>query len=311
MKFRAVLTDHGVNLLERRFLPALEKIGKTCHILLTPHYVILLHNVLNTSGVQAIAQFTKEAIFEDYRISSQYDDRIAFTVDLALLSRALRSSVSMDGDLLQIKLVKKRAKITDTPTPYLTIESKGFRSAVVQDVPITQPMPRREVDELQAALDMAQDLPRTLVQVPNLLQLTSLVERLKNVGDVLEVGVTQYGDLHLHVSTTLVSIGSEFRSLRVLGVRADSAPVDANLNSSERLREALNNELASVVKVDVKQFVKSLQCHHTKPDASFCGIAPNDGCLLMMFQFFIPGTRQTDNSISLHYRLPVLLDGIA
>ncbi|BBN09710.1 hypothetical protein Mp_4g22060 [Marchantia polymorpha subsp. ruderalis] len=62
-------------------------------------------------------------------------------------------------------------------------------------------------------------------------------------------------------------------------------------------------------KFDVKQFVKSLQCHHTKPDASFCGIAPNYGCLLIMLQYFIPGTRQTDNSISLHYRLPVLLDG--
>ncbi|KAG6542819.1 hypothetical protein Mapa_015723 [Marchantia paleacea] len=309
MKFRAVLTDYGVNLLDRRFLPAFEKIGKTCHILLTQHHVILLHNVLNTSGVQAIAQFTKEAIFDDYRLSSQYDDRIAFTVDLGLLSRALKSSVSMDGDLLQIKLVKKRAKITDRPTPYLTIESKGFRSAVVQDVPITQPMPRGEVEELQAALDMAQDLPRTLVQVPNLMQLHALVERLKNVGEVLEVGVTQYGDLHLQVSTTLVSIGSEFRNLRVLGVRADGNSIDATLNSSERLRDALDKSLASVVKVDVKQFVKSLQCHHTKPDASFCGIAPNDGCLLIMLQYFIPGTRQTDNSISLHYRLPVLLDG--
>ncbi|OAE29166.1 hypothetical protein AXG93_1862s1230 [Marchantia polymorpha subsp. ruderalis] len=224
----------------------------------------------------------QEAIFEDYRLSSQYDDRIAFTVDLGLLSRALKSSVSMDGDLLQIKLVKKRAKITDRPTPYLTIESKGFRSAVVQDVPISQPMPRVEVEELQAALDMAQDLPRSersndiilIADVgsgPEFDAAACTGGTAEERGEVLEVGVTQYGDLHLQVSTTLVSIGSEFPNLRVLGVRVDGNSIDATLNSSERLRDALDKSLASVVKVDVKQFVKSLQCHHTKPDASFCG----------------------------------------
>lgn len=41
------------------FVPAFEKIGKTCHIYLTPVHFILLHNVLNADGVQAIAQFSK------------------------------------------------------------------------------------------------------------------------------------------------------------------------------------------------------------------------------------------------------------
>lgn len=43
------------------FVPAFEKIGKTCHIYLTPVHFILLHNVLNSDGVQAIAQFSKVA----------------------------------------------------------------------------------------------------------------------------------------------------------------------------------------------------------------------------------------------------------
>lgn len=50
-------------------------------------------------------------------------------------------------------------------------------------------------------------------------------------------------------------------------------------------------------KVDVKQFVKSLQCHHTKPDASFCGKSPvlcgpwlcwllvNEGCVWIKSNF--------------------------
>ncbi len=63
---------------------------------------------------------------------------------------------------------------------------------------------------------------QTLVQVPDLQQLQGLVDRLGKVGDVLEVGVTQYGDLHLQVSTPMVSIGSEYQKLRVIGVRGVS-----------------------------------------------------------------------------------------
>lgn len=59
---------------------------------------------------------------------------------------------------------------------------------------------------------------QTLVQVPDLAQLQNLVDRLKNVGDTLTVSITQYGDLHLQVSTSLITVGSEFRRLRVLGV---------------------------------------------------------------------------------------------
>ncbi len=289
----------------------------------------------------------QEVIFDDYQISSQNDDRIAFTVDLTLLSRALKSSVSMDGDKLLVKLVRKRPSLAEGHLPYLTFESKvcshrsnhlcwlwqfctypkqstevlllkfqflraillwnsdhtikcvlwqGHRSAIIQDVPISQPLNRIDVQELQSSLDMAQALPRvptklmllsgqfwvlccvdlarspwwvvtslgvyhmtvtvwfrvsmfdcmsisktlcycvwnlfvtywnfmflqTLVQVPDLQQLQGLVDRLGKVGDVLEVGVTQYGDLHLQVSTPMVSIGSEYQKLRVIGVRGVS-----------------------------------------------------------------------------------------
>lgn len=41
------------------FVPAFEKIGKTCHMYFTKQHLIMLHNVLNADGVQAIAQFTK------------------------------------------------------------------------------------------------------------------------------------------------------------------------------------------------------------------------------------------------------------
>ncbi|GAQ86340.1 hypothetical protein KFL_002830170 [Klebsormidium nitens] len=306
MKFKAAFTDRGVNILEKRFVPAFEKIGKTCHVYLTRDHVILLHNVLNSDGVQAIAQLAKDAIFDDYRISSQNNDCIAFQVDLSLLLRALRSSVAMDGDKLQVKLVKKRASLTEKSMPFLTFESKGYRSAILQDVPISPPLSRADVADLQAALDAVQDLPPTLVGLPDLVALQALVERLKAVGEVLDVGLTQAGDLFLRVITAFVSIGTQFRHLRVLGIRGAAAPVDDTVEGSARLQRALEQGEASVVKVNMKHFVRSLQCHLTKPDACYCGVAPGNACLLMMFQYFAPGTRLTDDSISLQYRLPVL-----
>lgn len=131
---------------------------------------MFLHNLLGGDGVQSVAQFKKELLFRDYRISSQNADRIAFAIDAALLHRALRSAVTIqtmagdDATAIRIKLVKKLPAGSRNPAPFLTFETKGLRSAVVQDVPISKPLSRADVLQLQSALDAAQDLP----QVSNL-----------------------------------------------------------------------------------------------------------------------------------------------
>ena len=320
MKFKAFLTDNGVNLLERRFVPALDKMGKICHLYLTRDHAIFLHNLLNGDGIQSVAQFRKESLFEDYRISSQNDDRIAFSVDVSLLHRALRSAAAVCADSgaappaanrLQIKLVKKLPANSTPPLPFLTFETKGFRSAVIQDVPISKPMSRAQLLELQTALDSAQDLPRTLVQVSDLNQLQSFVDRMKNVGDLLNVTITKYGDLHMQISTTLITLGAEFRKLAVIGERAEAPPAAENqsLSAQARSSRAVTRGDAETVQVSVKHFAKSLCYHLAKPDCAFYGIAPQGACLTVIFQFFIPGSQQMDKSISLHCRLPVLDPG--
>ncbi|XP_021298300.1 uncharacterized protein LOC110427180 isoform X1 [Herrania umbratica] len=317
MKFKAFLTEHGVSLLERRFLPALDKMGKICHLFLTRDHAIFLHNLLNGDGVQCIAQFRKEALFDDYRISSQNEDRIAFAIDVSLLLRAVRSSVSIctefgngpSANRLQIKLVKKLPPNCTQPMPFLTFETKGYKSAVIQDVPISKPLSRTQVLELQTALDIAQDLPQTLVQVPDLNQLQNFVERMKHVGDLLNVSISKYGDLHVQISTTLITLGAEFCKLLVIGEQAEAPSEDRNLSAQSRSERAISRGDAQSVQVSVKHFSRSLQCHLAKPDCAFYGIALQGACLTVIFQFFIPGTRQTDKSVSLHCRLPVLDPG--
>ncbi|KAK6148989.1 hypothetical protein DH2020_016514 [Rehmannia glutinosa] len=316
MKFKAFLTDNGINLLEKRILPALDKMGKICHLYFTRDHAFFLHNLLNSDGVQSIAQFKKESLFTDYRISSQNDDKIAFSIDLSLLHRALRSILAIyaesrdfNSNGLQIKLVKKLPPHSTQATPFLTFEAKGYKSAVVQDVPISKPLSRADVQELQLALEVSQEMPATLVKAPDLNLLQNFVDRMKHVGDVMGVTVSKYGDLHLQISTTLITLGAEFRKLMVLGERANGVDGDGNLSAQTRIERAVQRQDAMTVQASVKHFFKCLQYSSAKPDCAFYGIAPQGACLIVIFQFFIPGTRQTDKSISLHCRLPVLDPG--
>ena len=215
MKFKAFFTDDGISLLDKRmrcilhklklpfspsssvspairrashaspaifcragFLPAMDKVGRICHVLLTPTHAMLLHNLLGATaagpdggGPQCVAQFAKDLLFREYNLSSRNGNQIAFSVEVALLQRALRSVLAVHaqppaaGDApgapaIQVRLVNKLPAGSRSATPFLTFETKGARAAVVQDVPISRPLSRSDVDRLQAALDAAKDLPQ-------------------------------------------------------------------------------------------------------------------------------------------------------
>ncbi|KAK1325017.1 hypothetical protein QJS10_CPA01g02274 [Acorus calamus] len=328
MKFKAGMRVEGLEILEGRFMAAVERVGGSgmkqnnsggWQLYLTRDHVMFLHNLLGGGGdgVQCVAQFSVSLLFHDYHISSRNADRIAFSVEPSLLHRALRSSLSILAHsssslspFLQMKLVKKLPAGSSRPAPFLSFETKGQKSAVIQDVPISRPLSAADVSDLHSALLSTQELPETLVQVPDLQQLQGLVDRLRHVGDVLSVSITRYGDLHLKLSSSsLVTLGFEFRGLRILGVQASPLPNAMSLSPQARMELAIQRGEAMSVQVSMKHLLKSIQCHLAKPDCTFFGIAPQGACLMVIFQFFIPGTRQTDKSISLHCRIPVLDSG--
>jgi HUS1 checkpoint protein len=102
-----------------------------------------------------------------YLLLNQSDNRIAFAADVSLLHRALRSALTIHmqsqtdpNAAIQIKLVKKLPVGAQTASPYLTFETKGLHAAVVQDVPISKPLSRADLLQLQSVLDSAQELPQ-------------------------------------------------------------------------------------------------------------------------------------------------------
>ncbi|GMH18928.1 hypothetical protein Nepgr_020769 [Nepenthes gracilis] len=92
-------------------------------------------------------------------------------------------------------------------------------------------------------------------------------------------------------SGSLVTLGAEFKRLMVVGERG------GNDGGGMRLE------------VSTKHFAKCLQFHPAKPDCAFYGVGSQGASLTVVFQFFVPGSRRTDKSISLHCRLAVLDTG--
>eukprot|EP00899_Mesostigma_viride_P025369 jgi/Mesvir1/6016/Mv00761-RA.1 len=307
MKFKAIFREHGADILEKRFLPALDKIGKMCHVYLTPTRLALIQNMLNADGVQVVAQIAKDALFQEYVISSANEDKIAFQVDVPLLLRAVRSATAMERYSVAIKLVKKKSSATaDRPQPFLALESKGDSSALLQDVPISNPLLRAEMEELEAAVFSTISVPKTIIQMPALAELQRVVERLKTIGDVLGLAVSGWGELHLRVSTTFVSLGADYRNLRTVKGRATAPPLSNSMDAAERLEAAIRAGDALAADVSMKHFTKAMHCQLAAPDACFCGIMENSAGVLLMFQFCQPGTKRTDEQFELQYRLPVL-----
>ncbi|AQK44990.1 hypothetical protein ZEAMMB73_Zm00001d025907 [Zea mays] len=147
MKFKAFFTDDGISLLDKRFLPAMDKVGRVCHVFFTPTHAMLLHNLLGATaagpdggGPQCVAQFAKDLLFREYNLSSRNGNQIAFSVEVALLHRALRSVLAVHAQ------------------PPAAGDAAG--APAIQDVPISRPLSRSDVERLHAALDAAKDLPK-------------------------------------------------------------------------------------------------------------------------------------------------------
>lgn len=64
MKFKATLSDRGLRVLEKGFLPTLEKLGKRCQLLLSPEDVHLIQLPADTDGLQVTARLANVRVKE-------------------------------------------------------------------------------------------------------------------------------------------------------------------------------------------------------------------------------------------------------
>jgi len=147
MKFKGVFSLVGVAWLER-FVPIFDKMGKELSVLLTPSTLHLVMGHTVSGGLELHADLLQEEVFDEYKISSNNSDKIAFKLEPAVLFRVLRGLIGTEATNIEVKLIK-RAMGSERSLPFLNFNSKGMVD-VVQDVPLAGPLSRREIEDLEA-----------------------------------------------------------------------------------------------------------------------------------------------------------------
>lgn len=320
MKFKATLSDRGLRVLEKGFLPTLEKLGKRCQLLLTPDDVHLIHSVADADGLQVTARLANVVLFEEegFRCQSRYNNQIAFSVDIPLLLKVLRSAVGHDADALEMKLAMRSLPCTaaGAPTqqrPTLAFSWRGHNVTMVQELPISQPYSQRDVEELCRQRDITSLSPFYLDLQDEVLRIQAVVDKLKGMSSEVLVATTKHGDLHLQVHNTGVDFGTEVRGLSVLPANAtEGLPALQADTPEERLEEARAAGASAHVTLLQKHLAKALHSSQlTQPAQLLCGIAERGAHVHMMFVYRDPfSDGGYDDNISLSFKLPVREDSL-
>jgi len=239
MKFRAVFSDSGVNILARRFLPCVEKFGRSVKLLLTDTDVIFLQSAAEADGLIVSVQLPKDLVFRDYEIKSAHGNKIGLRLDAGLLLKVLRANEANDADHLDVKLVKRRYPGSQELHPFLSFNSKGVNVSMVQDLPVSPPLPRGDIDAGLRAAD-PNPVPYFLDLHRDLARVQAVVDRGRSIEDTLQLATTRSGSLHLRVSVPAVDLGTEIQGFQVFPSEMEAPEEGAGAGSTPASRTSIS-----------------------------------------------------------------------
>eukprot|EP00887_Chlorella_sp_A99_P001004 scaffold5.g1004.t1 len=300
MRFKAVITDRGLNVLHRGFLPTLEKFGKSCQLLLSPE-----DGPADADGLVITARLANSVLFdpEGFRCVSRQSNNIVFSVDIALFAKVpgqaqegavesergvLKSAVSYEAEALEMKLAMRALPsgpngAPNPERPTLSFSWRGQHMTMVQDMPISAPYSAERLQEVLRWRDVGALCPFYL--------------------DV------QLEQPRIQVDSPCVHFGSEVRGLQVLpaAVAEGLQPLES-ASAAERLEEAADRREAAGIRLQVKHLAKALHSSQaTQPAQLLAGVAPGGAYLHVMFVYRDPGAMDDqayDDNVSLSYKLP-------
>ncbi|KIK60204.1 hypothetical protein GYMLUDRAFT_168427 [Collybiopsis luxurians FD-317 M1] len=277
MRFRANI-DNVTTLY--RIMQCVEKLQKKCIIKFTEETMhVICNNEANEGGIQVWSQIKRDAIFSNYRIQSNSNNEITVHISSEALMGALKSASasattsnsasgsSYDTEEVIVKLAKKNDQAV------LNIEiigstSVGRRVRVAHDVKIEVMKP---VDVARLTEPMCPE-PDIHIILPPLQKLRTIVERMRNMAEILAIQANHNGCLKLSIHTESVKIETEWQNL--------SIPQMMKENSSQDNTDARPDpeNLFSVL-VSIKSFVKFLSSHVVSTTTIAC-ICQNH-CLIL------------------------------
>ncbi|XP_012284198.1 checkpoint protein HUS1 [Orussus abietinus] len=246
MKFRCKMMDNVAMRDLTSVVNTISRMSKMCVLRLMPN--ALYFTAVEDRSPVIWVQLSIKHFFSEYTMAGVSDElnEIYLELDPVMLARSLTS--------LKIMAKSAKIKLTNKQQPCLTIEielpslSTESRECM-HDVPV-RVIPRREWDRYQTP-----DIPKfdISIDMPQLKNVRSIVERMKNLSPTLGITADLSGTLVLKVDTDHATVSAHFQGL------ATSA------EDSAKAREVSAN-------VDIKKFFTFLSWEIMHPNKVKCNM---------------------------------------
>lgn len=240
MRFKAKVSQDNLNILSG-VIGLFEKNGKMAIVFLTEDCFRITVVNDNPDSPKLFSEIRQEAVFMEYRIESQTDNKILFEISISNLSRAFFSG--RNAALCNMKLVRREA------TPCLCFETRALEALVVD---VTHDIPVRVLSPNDIYYYMPPEIPPPTValELPHGRLFKTIVEKMAKISKYLHLDANMAGRLVLRVEAVSVTVKTFFNGLQPCYEAVVSGVTDSQAGPSQI--EAVESNKCSV-KVDIKK----------------------------------------------------------
>ncbi|KAF5272405.1 hypothetical protein FQA39_LY07873 [Lamprigera yunnana] len=268
MRFRAVLTDNAAMKIFLSTVTGLSKISKECVMRILPRnlYFIIPNDDTGPRRPLVWCKLPIHFYFREFNCEgvSEEHNEIYLNFATTMLVRSL-SSIKQNAKSLKIKLTNKH-------TPCLTLEieqavNEGLQTRqVVHDIPV-EVILRQNWDEYAEPIF---NNFHVSIEMPNLRTIKNIVERMKNMSNLLTVSATKNGRLTLQIKTNVVRVSAYFSNL---GIQSFSIGThDDDIDDTEPPGDTITSSESVSATIDSKKFLMFLTAIQLNRCQTTCSI---------------------------------------
>ncbi|XP_027531739.1 checkpoint protein HUS1 isoform X2 [Neopelma chrysocephalum] len=259
MRFRAKIVDLACLNNFSRVINTISKLAKTCTLRLTvcKLYFILSDKVAN-GGASMWCELCQGNFFDEFQMEGVAAEHNEICLELVPenLSRALKTA--HNAKAVKIKLTNKHC-----PCLRVAVELPSLSSSsriVTHDIPVGV-IPRRIWNDFREPTMPDFDVS---IYLPVLKTMKSVVERMKNLSNVIVIEANLSGEMNLKIETDLVSVTTHFKDL--------GNPPWASEDGCQSSVQGRDLESMAEARIDIKKLLQLLAGQQVNPTKALCNI---------------------------------------
>ncbi|KAG8572295.1 hypothetical protein GDO81_012006 [Engystomops pustulosus] len=259
MRFRCKIVDVSCLNHFTRVVNTITKLTKSCTLRLTANnlYFILTDKVAN-GGVSMWCELCQANFFDEYQMEGVSAEQNEIYLELAPenLSRALKTA--QNAKAVKIKLTNRHC-----PCLTVAVELPSLSSTsriVTHDIPVSV-IPRRLWNDFKEPTVPTFDVS---IYLPTIKTMKSVVERMKNLSNLIVIEANRNGEINLKIETDLVSVSTHFKDL--------GNPPWVSDDASQSSTQERDTDVMSEATVDIKKLLQFLAGQQVNPNKAICNI---------------------------------------